>query len=120
MVGKIDLFPYLVELGKMSKLEVYACNCLMPDVVSFILPIDQRRCVLIDYSVTSEKFVITVNYDKEWFEHNINEFVRDIIKEAQKSNLYRYNWAVHQPLCEEIQDSNSYFLHSVVITITIN
>ena len=73
------------------------------------------------YSVTSEEFVITVNYDKEKLEHKIGEYVPDIIKEAQKkSDLYRWNWAVHWPLCEEIEDSSSYFLHSVVITITVN
>ena len=70
--------------------------------------------------MTSEEFVITVNYDKEKFEHNIDEYVSDIIKEAQKSDLYEYNYVVHRPLSEEIEDSSSSFLHSVVITITVN
>ena len=72
--------------------EVLACERFMSDVVPFILPIDQRRWAIFDYSVTSEEFMITVNYDKEKFEHKIGEFVSDIIKEAQKSDLYRYNW----------------------------
>ena len=82
----------------------------MSDIVPFILPIDQRRWAVCDYSVTSEEFLITVNYDKEKFKHKIGEFVPDIIKEAEKSNLYRYNWAVHRPLCEEIEDSSSYLV----------
>ena len=72
--------------------EVLACESFMSDVVPFILPIDQKRWAIFDYSVTSEEFTITVNYDKEKFEHKISEFVSDIIKEAQKNNLYRYNW----------------------------
>ena len=89
----------------------------MSDAVPFILPIDQRRWAVFDSSMTSEKFVTTVNYDKERFEHKIGEFAFVIIKKAQKSDLYRYNWAVHRPLCEEIEDPCIYFLHSVVITI---
>ena len=100
--------------------EVLACDHFM-SVVPFILPIDQRRWAIYDYSATSEEFVTTVNCDKETFEHKIGEFTSYIIiKEAQKSDLYRYNWVVHQPLCEETEDSSSYFLHSVVITITVN
>ena len=75
----------------------------MSDIVPFILPIDQRKWAVCDYSVTSEEFVITVNYDKEKFERKTGEFVSDIIKEAQNCNLYRYNWAVHRPLCEELK-----------------
>ena len=100
--------------------EVLACDRFMSDVVPFVLPIDQRRWAVFDYAVTCEDFVISVNYSNEKFEHKIGEFVADIIKEAQKSDLYRYGWAVHRPLCEETEDSSSYFLHSVVITITVN
>ena len=75
---------------------------------------------MVDYSVSSHEFVIKVNYNKNLFEHLINEFVRDIFMEAQNSKLHRCSWAVHQPLIEEIIDSESCFLHSVVITITVN
>ena len=75
---------------------------------------------MVDYSVSSDEFVIKVNYDEDQFELLIDQFLRDIIKKAQKSKLHRYGWAVLLPLVEEIVDAASYFLHSVVITITVN
>ena len=65
-------------------------------------------------------FVININFEKKKFEHKIGELTHNIIKEAQKSDLYSYGWTVHQPLCEEIEDSSSYFLHSIITTITVN
>ena len=61
-----------------------------------------------------------MNYSKEKLEHKIGEFAADVIKEAQKSDLYRYGWAVHLHLCEEIEDASDYFLHSILITKTVN
>ena len=117
-MGKLIFFHSRIELT-MSKIEeLDACERFMSDIVPFILPTDQRRCIAIDYSVSSDEFVIKVNYSKGMFEHKIKEFVCNIIKEAQKSDLHRYNWAVHRPLCEEIEETKSYFLHSVSITIT--
>lgn len=93
------------------------------NVVPFILPIEQRRFRLVEHSVSLEVFVISVNYNKTFFEHKINEFVRDIIKEAQNSDSYRYHWAVHGPLCEGIENPPDffpfYFFHSVIITLTV-
>ena len=43
-----------------------------------------------------------------------------LLKKSRKSDLYSYNWAVHRPLCEEIEQPDSYFLHTVVIMITGN
>lgn len=80
----------------------------------------KKRFVLTDYSVSSDAFVISVNYDKSQFEHKINEFVCNIIMEAQKSDLYSYHWKVNGPLCEEIRDPPlSYFDHSEIITFTV-
>ena len=63
-------------------------------------------------------FVININFEKKKFEHKIGELTHNIIK--QKSDLYSYGWTVHQPLCEEIEDSSSYFLHFIITTITVN
>ena len=38
---------------------------------------------------------------KKLFRGRIQQFIRDIIKEAQKNDLHRYHWAVHHPLVEE-------------------
>ena len=47
----------------------------MSEVVLFIGPFSQIRFVLVNYSV-SDEFVIKVNYEKDEFEHLINEFMR--------------------------------------------
>lgn len=62
--------------------EVEACHKFMSEIVLHIPPFRKRRFVLVDHSVSSDEFVIRVNYDKDQFEHKINEFVHDIIKEA--------------------------------------
>ena len=100
--------------------EVLACDSFKSDSVHFILPIEQRQWAVCDCTVTCEYFFITINYDKEKFQHKIGEFVADTIKEAQKSDLYRYGWKVHRPLCEKIEDASGYFPHSIVITIPVN
>ena len=84
----------------MSKIDKFeACDRFMKNVVSFILPIEQRRFVLVDHSVSDDEFVLKINYDKSQFEHRINESVWNIIREGQNSDLYRYNWKVHRLLC---------------------
>ena len=35
------------------------------------------------------------------FGGRIQQFINDIVKEAQKSELYRYHWKVHSPIVEE-------------------
>ena len=52
------------------------CPNFMSEVVPFIGPFCQRRFVLVNYSVSDEEFVIKVNYEKDKFEHLINEFMR--------------------------------------------
>ena len=47
----------------------------MSEFVPFIGPFSQIRFVLVNYSV-SDEFVIKVNYEKDKFEHLINEFMR--------------------------------------------
>lgn len=72
----------------MSKIDKFeACDRFMKNVVSFILPIEQRRFVLVDHSVSDDEFVIKINYDKSQFEHRINESVWNIIREGQNSDL---------------------------------
>ena len=115
----------------MSKIvveEFDVCHRFMSDVVEFILPIEQRIFVLVEYNVSSEDFIYFVGYDKALFvgydealfEHKINDFVRDIIKETKKSELYR-SWAVDRPLVEEVENlPHEYFPHSIVISFIVN
>ena len=73
---------------------------------------------MVEHTVSPEEFVIPVNYDKRLFEQKVQEFICDIIKEAQNNDLYRYHWTVHRPFCEDIETPDSYFLHSAIITFT--
>ena len=80
-----------------------------------------RTFLQVDHNVSCKDFVTFIGYDKDKFEHKIVEFVRDINKEAQKSEHYRYNWIVHCPLVEERKAlPHEYFPHSVVISFRTN
>ena len=67
--------------------------------------------VLIEHNVSCEDFEIFIDYDKSQFEHQINEFVRNIIKEPEKSDLYRHGVA---------SPPHEYFPHYVIISFTVN
>ena len=95
------------------------CHKFIFEVVKFILPILQRMLVQVEHNVSCEDFVIFIRYDKDKFQHKIDEFVKDIIKEAQKSELYRYGWKVHRPLVEERKAMpHEYIPHSIAISFT--
>ena len=49
------------------------CHMFMAEVVPLIGPFNQRRFVIADYSVCDEESVIKVNYDKDQFQHFIQE-----------------------------------------------
>ena len=52
----------------MSKIEeVQVCDMFMSETFQCILPIEQRRFVLVDYRVSSEMFVITIGFEKRLF-----------------------------------------------------
>ena len=98
LIGNWSFF--CLDKLEMSKIEEGdACDSFMSDIVPFVLPVAQRRFVLVEYSISPDEFVIKVSYDKDLFRH-------------------RYSRAVHMPLCEEIEEPN--FVHTVVITITAN
>ena len=79
------------------------CCKFMTEIVPFIGPFSQRRFVCVDYSVCDEEFVIKVDYDKDQCEHLIQEYVCKIPEELKISKLYRHSWAIHRPLCENIE-----------------
>ena len=102
-----------------EKFEVY--HKFISEFLDFILPIGQRKFVQIEHNVSCEDFVIFIGYDKDEFEHKIDEFVKDITKKPPMSELYRYHWAVQCPLVEERKAMpHEYFPYSNVITFTTN
>ena len=105
----------------MSKIvieEFEVCHKFIFKVVEFILPIRQKLLVQVEH-VSCEDFVIFIRYDKHKFQHKIDEFVKHIIKEAQKSELYRYGCKVHRPLVKERKAMpHDNFSHSIAINFT--
>ena len=103
----------------MSKIvveEFDVCHKFVSEAVEFILPIEQRRFVLVEHNVSCEDFIIFVGYDTSLFEHKIHKLVSNIIKEARKSCLHKY-WDVDCASVEEVENlPHEYFLHSVVIS----
>ena len=103
----------------MSKIvveEFDVCHKFVSEVVNFILPFEQRRFVLVEHNLSCEDLLIFVGYDKSLFEHKINEFVSEIIKEARKSCLQKY-WDVNCVLVEVVENlPHEYFPHSIAIS----
>lgn len=74
----------------------------MGNSVGYILPLEEKNFVDLTHNVSCDDFVGFVSYDKKNFgREKIWQFIRDIIKGAQKRDLYRYHWKVHRPLVEE-------------------
>ena len=71
------------------------CHKFMSNCFQFILPLNERKFLTLKHNVSCKDFVTFVNYDKEQFGDKIQQFFHDIIKEAQKSDLYWYYWVVH-------------------------
>ena len=103
----------------MSKIvveEFDVCHKFVSEVVEFILPIEQRRFVLVEHNVSCEDFIIFVGYDKSPCEQKMHELVSNIIKEARKSCHHKY-WDVDCALVEVVENlPHEYFLNSVVIS----
>ena len=78
--------------------EFEVCHHFMQYCVQHILPVHERKFVNLTHLVSCDDFVIFVSYDKKHFGGRIQQFIRAIIKEPQKSDLHRYHWAVHRPL----------------------
>ena len=91
----------------------------MSACVRYILPLNYRKFVHLTHLVGSDSFTIFVRYDKENFGDTIQQFIQDIINEAQKSDLYIYHWKVHRPLVEETTNQPYELFHDCfVITFT--
>ena len=60
----------------------------MGNSVSYISPLEEKKFVDLAHNVSCDDFVSFVLYDKKniWGE-KIRQFLRDIVKEAEKSDL---------------------------------
>ena len=104
----------LQENKKMSKIiveEFDVCHNFMSVCVQYILLANHRKFVHLTHLVGSDSFTIFVSYDKENFGDRIQQFFQEIIHEAQKNDLYRYNWKVHRSLVEETVNQPKELFH---------
>ena len=73
---------------------------------------EQRKYEDISRNASCSNFVIFISYDHNNF--HVKTFVSDILEEAMKSELFRFNWKVHRPLVEEKKSVHySLFEHQV-------
>lgn len=93
------------------------CHKFMSETVTFIGPSSRRRFFSVSYFVCDEEFVIKVDYDKDRFEHLIQEYACKILEELRNNKFHRYIWAVHRPLCENIRVSDNYFLYCALVKV---
>ena len=107
----------------MSKIiveEFDVCHKFMESCVQHILPFNEREFVSLTHLVSCDEFIIFLSYDKEKFGNKTQQFVQDMIKETQKSDLYKYNWKVHQPLVLDELDLTCYrFPHCINIILPV-
>ena len=105
----------------MSKIVIEKFEVCHKFISEFILSIQHIMLVQVEHNISCKDFVIFIGCDKDKFGHKIDEFVKDISKEAQKNELYGYGWKVHRPLVEERKAiPHEYFPHSIVISFTTN
>ena len=77
-------------MSKITIDEFDVCHNFMSDCIRYILPLNQRKFVQLSHLAGCDSFTIFVSYDKENFGDRIQQFIQKIIKEAQRSELYRY------------------------------
>lgn len=84
-------------MSKITPEKFDVCHNFMSGCAQYILPLNERKFVDLTHLVSADEYTIFVSYDKKNFRGRIKQFIREIIKEAQKSDL----WKFHSPLVEE-------------------
>ena len=74
----------------MSKI-TEVCYQFMQNYVQYNLTLHERKYVNLIHLLNCDDFVIFLSHDKKYFGGKIQTFLRAIIKEAQKSDHYRYH-----------------------------
>ena len=86
----------------------------MESCVRYIYRLNERKFVSLTHLVGCDDFVIFASDDKENFGHNIGQFIQDMIKEAQKSDLHRYDWKTHRPRVYETKNPPNELFHDCI------
>ena len=72
-------------MSKITVEEFEVCHQFMQCCAPYILPLHERKFVNLTHMVSCDDFVIFVSYDNKNFEGRIQQFIQEIIKEAQRS-----------------------------------
>ena len=74
--------------------------------------------MILDHSVDNEEFVLKIYYDKEQFEHLINEYVKEMLCELKNSKkLYDAGWDVHNIITDRFEVTRDYFNDAVYLKV---
>ena len=77
------------------------CNDFVREVVPFISKISfsrRSRFLIIDHFVDHEEFIIKLDYDKDQFEHLIDQYVGELLKALKENKkLYDAGWEPTEP-----------------------
>ena len=103
----------------MSLIDV--CHDFIKEVASFVSSISlsrRSRFVILDYSVDNEEFVVKIFYDKEQFEHLIDNYTKEVIdKLKQNKRLYDAGWDVHSLVVAQFEASCNYFNDTIFLMV---
>ena len=90
-----------------------ACNNFLQEVAPFVNEISfsrRSRFVILDHSVDSEEFALKIYYDKEQFDHLIDQYVNEMLSTLKNSKeLYDAGWDTHNVIVDNSITSWQYF-----------
>ena len=99
------------------------CHDFMKEVAPFIGSISFSRrssFVILNHNVDNDKFVRKMCYDKEQFEHLIDEYVKEILCELKNSKkLYDAGWDVHNIITDRFEVACDYSNHAVYLRVKL-
>ena len=90
-----------------------ACNNFLQEVAPFVSEISfsrRSRFVTLDHSVDSEEFALKIYYDKEQFDHLIDQYVNEMLSTLKNSKkLYDAGWDIHNFIVDRFNVACDYF-----------
>ena len=78
----------------------------------------RNRFVILDHSVDNEEFVLKIYYDKDQFEHLIDQYVNELLAELKNNKkLYDAGWNVHSIIIDTFEGACDYFNDAVYLIV---
>ena len=75
--------------------------------------------MILDHSVDNEEFVLKIYYDKDQFEHLIDQYVNEMLAELKNNKkLYDAGWDVHNIIIDRFEVAcGGYFNDAVYLIV---